>query len=279
MNDLSRLPMRERAHRLVESRTFQRFIIALILFNALILGLETSDQVMDQAGTLLKGIDRAILAVFVVEILIKLYAQRGSFFRNPWNLFDFFVVAIALVPTSGPFAVLRVLRLLRLISMIPKLRFVVEALLAAIPGIVSIAALLGIVFYVFAIIAHGLFGETHPQWFGTLGGTLYTLFQVMTLESWSMGIARPVMESHPWAGIFFVFFILVATFTMLNLFIALIIDAMQSLQKEHDQVEERMIQEVVHREAEPLGADTQALREEVRALRAQIRLLSEKLDR
>ncbi|MGC9456929.1 MAG: ion transporter [Halothiobacillaceae bacterium] len=279
MTQASGPSLRERAAHLVESVTFQRFIIGLILFNALILGLETSNTVMAAAGTFLKGLDRLILAVFVVEILLKLYAQRGRFFRSPWNLFDFLVVAIALIPASGPFAVLRVLRLLRLISMIPKLRFVVEALFAAIPGIAAIAALLGIVFYVFAIIAHGLFGESHPEWFGTLGGTLYTLFQVMTLESWSMGIARPVMEAHPWAGLFFVVFILIATFTMLNLFIALIIDAMQSLQKTHDEVEERMIEEAVHREAEPLGADTRALRDEVRELRTQIRLLTERLER
>jgi len=270
-------PLRARAARFIESGRAQRFIIALILVNAVILGLETSTSVKAAAGGLLYGLDKLILSVFVAEILVKLFAHRLAFFRNPWNLFDFFVVGIALIPATGPLAVLRVLRLLRLISMVPKLRFIVEALLAAIPGILSILGLLAIVFYVFAIIAHGLFGESHPEWFGTLGATLYTLFQVMTLESWSMGISRPVMEAHPWAGMFFVVFILIATFTMLNLFIALIVNAMQSLQEEHLSEEEKMVGEAVHREAEPIGHDTHALRDEVQSLREEIRALREAL--
>jgi len=269
------ISLRDQAARLVESGRFQKIIIALILINAVILGLETSKSVMAAVGGLLHTLDKIILSVFVIEILIKLFAYRLAFFRNPWNVFDFFVVGIALIPATGPFAVLRVLRLLRLISMVPKLRFIVQALLAAIPGILSILGLLLIVFYVFAIVAHGLFSETHPEWFGTLGATLYTLFQVMTLESWSMGISRPVMEEHPWAGVFFVVFILIATFTMLNLFIALIVDAMQSLQREHHKDEEKMIGEAVHREAEPIHQDAQSLRAEVQSLREEIRALQQ----
>jgi len=265
--------LRERAGDFIESGLIQRFIIVLIVINAVILGLETSQRAMELAGGLLTTLDRVILAVFVVEILIKLFAQRLAFFRNPWNIFDFLVVTIALIPASGPFAVLRVLRLLRLISMMPKLRMVVGALVAAVPGIFAIGLLLSIIFYVFAIISHGLFHESHPEWFGSLGATLYTLFQVMTLESWSMGISRPVMEEHPWAGMFFVFFILIATFTMLNLFIALIVNAMQSLEEEHCSEEQKMIKEVVHREAEPIVEDAHALRSEVSQLRDEIRAL------
>jgi len=268
---------RARAVHFIESGRVQQTIIVLILINALILGLETSAEIVATAGGWLSGLDRLILSIFVAEILVKLFAYRLAFFRNAWNVFDFFVVGIALIPASGPFAVLRVLRVLRLVSLVPKLRFIVETLLAAVPGIFSILGLLLVVFYVFAIIAHGLFGESHPEWFGTLGSTLYTLFQVMTLESWSMGIARPVMEAHPWAGMFFVLFILIATFTMLNLFIALIVNAMQSLHDTHLDEEEKIVGNAVHREAESIAHDTQALREEVHSLRAEIRALREVL--
>ncbi|MCU0836885.1 MAG: ion transporter, partial [Chromatiaceae bacterium] len=217
---------RERVGVWIESRPIQRILIALILINAVTLGLETSPTVMAQAGELLIAIDRAILAVFVVEIALKLYAQGLAFFRRGWNVFDFVVVGIALIPASGPLAVLRalrVLRVLRLISMVPQLRFVVEALLKAVPGISSIALLMLVLYYVFAVMATGLFGAQFPDWFGSVGASLYTLFQVMTLESWSMGIVRPVMEVYPYAWVFFIPFILLSTFTMLNLFIGIIV--------------------------------------------------------
>lgn len=218
-----------RLQSLLARPALQNTIVVLILVNALTLGLETSALAMAQAGGFIKALDMLILGIFTLEVLAKLYAYGWRFWRDPWNVFDFLVVGVALVPASGPFSVLRVLRLLRLVRMVPKLRYIVESLLHAVPGIVSIFGLLILVFYVFAIIAHGLFGQTHPQWFGTLGAALYTLFQVMTLESWSMGIARPVIETHPWAWAFFVPFILVSTFTVLNLFIAVIVDAMQRI--------------------------------------------------
>ncbi len=245
----------------------QRVIVALIVVNAITLGLETSSRLMELAGGLLKLIDRTLLAVFVAEILVKLYAFRAGFFRNPWNLFDFAVVGVALIPSSGPLTVLRVLRVLRLISMVPRFRFVVESLLRAIPGILSIAGLLAIVFYVAAVMATGLFGARFPEWFGGIGESMYTLFQVMTLESWSMGIARPVIDVFPWAWVFFVTFILVSTFTMLNLFIAIIVSTMQSMVEEQKEEETAKIGAVVHDESLQLHRDLSALREEIRELR------------
>jgi len=227
--------LRRRVQALVENPRTQRFIMALILVNAVVLGLETSAEVMARVGPLLLAIDKAILAVFVVEITARLWVHRGAFFRDPWSVFDFSVVVIALVPASGPLAVLRalrVLRVLRLLTVVPSMRRVVGALLSAIPGLGSIAMVLALLFYVFAVIATKLFGQAFPDWFGTLGRSLYTLFQVMTLESWSMGIARPVMEQFPLAWAFFVPFILIATFTMLNLFIAVIVSAMQTFNAE-----------------------------------------------
>ena len=267
--------LRTRAARWIESRPVQNSIVGLILINAVTLGMETSAAVMAKAGPLLLALDSFVLSVFVVELGLKLYAHGLRFFREPWNVFDFAIVSVALVPESGPFAVLRVLRILRalrLISMVPHLRFVVEALLRAIPGIAAIAALMLIVYYVFAVVATGLFGSGHPEWFGTIGRSMYTLFQVMTLESWSMGIVRPVMEQHPWAWAFFIPFILLATFTMLNLFIAIIVNTMQSMQEASLKREEAMMERAVQTQG-------QQFEEEMRALRAEVVRLRELLER
>jgi voltage-gated sodium channel len=258
--------LRLRVHDFVENRTVQTTVMWLIVLNALVLGLETSDSVMALAGGPLRALDQALLAVFVVEIALRLFAHRAAFFRDPWSVFDLLVVTIALLPATGPLAVLRalrVLRVLRLLTIVPSMRRVVGALLAAIPGLGSIAGVLAILFYVFGVIATKLFGETFPEWFGSLGASLYTLFQVMTLESWSMGIARPVMETHPHAWVFFVPFILVATFTMLNLFIAIIVNAMQSFNED----EQARLREAVEASREHVEADLHA---EMRQLRAQI---------
>ena len=257
--------------RWIDHPRFQAGIVGLILLNAAILGLETWPAAMDAAGGLLLALDQLILAVFVVEIALRIYVHRAAFWRDPWSLFDFTVVAIALVPASGPFAVLRalrVLRVLRLLTMVPSMRRVVGALLAAIPGLGSIALVLVIIFYVFGVIGTNLFADSHPQWFGSLGRTLYTLFQVMTLESWSMGIARPVMAEYPYAWLFFVTFILVATFTMLNLFIAIIVNAMQSYREaEHEETVQALHETQDHIEGE-LHAEMRLLRAEMAELKA-----------
>jgi voltage-gated sodium channel len=250
----------------VESSRIQRFLIALIVVNAVILGMETSPSLMARWGELLVALDRIILAVFVVEIAIRLVAHGPRFFRDPWSVFDFAVVAIALVPASGPFAVLRalrVLRVLRLLTMVPSMRRVVAGLLSAIPGLGSVFAILMLIFYVASVIATQLFAEKFPDWFGSIGASAYTLFQIMTLESWSMGIARPVMEAFPYAWIFFVLFILIATFTMLNLFIAVIVTAIQGEQRVEIQRHEDA---VVTR----VDADTAILQREIAGLRAEL---------
>jgi voltage-gated sodium channel len=261
-----RIESRLRLASWVESPRVQYSIVVLIVINAITLGLETSATVMAQAGSLLLALDNFVLGVFVVEISIKLYAHRWHFFRDPWNVFDFIIISIALIPASGPLAVLRalrILRVLRLVSMVPRLRFVVEALLHAIPGIASIAGLLVLLYYVFAVMATGLFGAAHPAWFGTIGRSMYTLFQVMTLESWSMGIARPVMETHPYAWLFFIPFILIATFTILNLFIAIIVNTMQTMHDRTHAQEKAAIEDTLHNEGSNLGEQLQKLHEEL----------------
>lgn len=265
-----RIESRLRLASWVESPRVQYSIVVLIVINAITLGLETSATVMAHAGSWLLALDNFVLGVFVVEISIKLYAHRWHFFRDPWNVFDFIIISIALIPASGPLAVLRalrILRVLRLVSMVPRLRFVVEALLHAIPGIASIAGLLVLLYYVFAVMATGLFGAAHPAWFGTIGRSMYTLFQVMTLESWSMGIARPVMETHPYAWVFFIPFILIATFTILNLFIAIIVNTMQTMHDRTVAQEKAAIEDALHNEGSNLGEQLQKLREELLEVR------------
>ncbi len=204
----------------------------VILLNAAVLGLLTDPALLASHGRWLRAVDVSCLVVFVVELILKLTAHRAAFWRSGWNVFDLGVVSIALVPGAGPWAVLRslrVLRVLRLLTVVPQLRRVVAAFLHAIPGLAGVVAVMAVFYYTAGVLATNLFGPTHPQWFGTLGGSLYTLFQIMTLESWSMGIVRPLMESHPWAWAFFVPFIVVATFTILNLFIGIIVSTMQEL--------------------------------------------------
>ena len=232
--------LRERSRQFIEHSSVQRILLILILINAAILGMETMPTVMAAIGTYLLALDKVILAVFVVEIAIRLFVHRLAFFKDGWSVFDFIVVGIALVPASGPFAVLRalrVLRVLRVLTFVPSMRKIVGALLQSLNGMLSIAMVLGLVYYVAGVMVTKLFGAAFPEWFGSLGASLYTLFQVMTLESWSMGIARPVMAQFPYAWAFFVPFILIATFTMLNLFIAVIVNAVQSMHDEEHKEE------------------------------------------
>ena len=226
---------RDRLAAFADSAGLRNAILVVIVINAAVLGMETSERLMAQAGPLLIAIDRVCLAIFVAEIALKLVAHGWHFFRRGWNLFDFAVVAVALVPAGQGFAVLRalrVLRVLRLISMAPTLRRVVQGFISALPGMGSVFLLMGMIFYIASVMATTLFGETHPQWFGTLGQSGYTLFQIMTLESWSMGIVRPLMETHPQAWAFFVPFILITTFAVVNLVVGLIVNAMQSAHAE-----------------------------------------------
>jgi voltage-gated sodium channel len=235
--------------------------------NAVILGFETSETVMTKAGTVLHVLDQIAVAIFVVELLMKLAVYRLAFFKRAWNVFDFTIVAITLLPAGQGISVLRALRILRafrLISTVPSMRKVVEALMRAIPGMVSVLTLLSLVFYVSAVMATKLFGQGFPDWFGTIGASLYSLFQIMTLESWSMGIVRPVMESYPLAWLFFVPFILVTTFAVLNLFIAIVVDAMST----HVDVEENKTRDEIEFDHQEIMQELRALRQEMSKLSA-----------
>ena len=251
---------------LIESRRFEMAITVLIVINAITLGLETSAAAMAAFGPALIAVDRIILSVFVLELLARFLVYRTDFFRDPWRIFDLAVVSIALFPATGNLSVLRalrILRVLRLITVVPSLRRVVGGLVAALPGMASVVLLLTLVFYVFAVMATKLFAASFPEWFGSIGASAYSLFQIMTLESWSMGIVRPVMDVYPWAWIFFIPFIVTTSFAVLNLFIGIIVSAMQE-ESEEAAVAERG---AMHREQEAILGEIRALREEVRALR------------
>ncbi len=246
---------REAAGNWVESSRPRNFIIGLIIFNALLLGLATSERVMAVAGSWILGIEAVIVFIFAVEIAIKLFAWGPRFFKNGWNVFDFLIVGISLMPTAGPLSILRslrILRVLRLLSTVRRLRLLIEALIAAVPSIGWIVFLLALVFYIFGVMGTELFAASFPDWFGTLGLSMYTLFQVMTLESWSMGIARPVMEAYPYAWLYFVSFILVTAFTILNLFIGIIVNTMQAAHWEAEDERRGEIEARAHREREEI---------------------------
>jgi voltage-gated sodium channel len=205
-------------------------VSGVILFNAVLLGMETSQPLMAAIGPFILTLDKICLGIFVLELALKLYAYRGQFWRSGWNIFDFIIIGIALMPASQGFSVLRalrILRLLRVVSVSPNLRRVVEGFITALPGMGSVFLLMGMIFYIGAVMATKLFQSSFPQWFGDLGNSAYSLFQIMTLESWSMGIVRPVMEVYPYAWLFFVPFIMVTTFAVVNLLVGLIVNSMQ----------------------------------------------------
>jgi voltage-gated sodium channel len=268
--------LRGRCARLVAGQAFQRTVIALILLNAVTLGLETSASVMAGWGDVLLAVDAALLWAFTAELALRIYAFRGRFFRDPWGIFDLVVVSIAWLPATGALSVLRalrVMRVLRMISVVPSLRHVVEAMVHALPGMGSIVLLMGLVFYVFAVMATKLYGGILPERFGSLGLSLYTLFQMMTLESWSEANVRPILAQQPLAWMFFVPFILIATFVVLNLFIGVIVDSIQTLRAERESADSKAARAASEAATAAAHADQAALLHEIRALRTEVAAL------
>jgi len=258
--------MHQSIKNIVAHQYFQNFIIILIILNGITMGLETSKEYSRHYADLFELFNTFVISVFTIEILLRIYVHRGAFFKDPWSIFDFVIVAISLVPASAGFEIfriLRVLRLFRLMTVVPQMRKIISALLSVIPGIASIAALLSLFFYIFAIMSTQLYGESFPQWFGTLGESFYTLFQIMTLESWSMGIVRPVMEVHPLAWVFFVPFIFFSTFIIVNLIIAIVVDAMNEMNAE----EEEHITQEIENSNEHIGKELQSLKMEIQELK------------
>jgi len=243
--------------RFVEGRSFRHAITGLIIINAIILGVLTyAGQLPAPLVNTLQVLDVTITVIFAVEILMKLAVYRFRFFSEGWNWFDFIVVAISLVPAAQAFSVLRalrVLRVLRLLHVVPTLRRITEALLKSLPGMGAILAVLALLTYVGAVMATNMFGDTdNPeviQLFGDLPSSAYSLFQVMTMDGWRFEVVQKVVDDgNPYAPFFFLIFIFVASFAVLNLFIALIVDALAASERaatdEHlDEIEEEMEEE------------------------------------
>ncbi|MEX0317053.1 MAG: ion transporter [Ruegeria sp.] len=270
------LTLRDRAREFIERRSVTNAILGVIIFNAVTLGLSTSQTVQEHVGEALGVLDRVVLGIFVVELLIKFYAYGLRFFSNAWNIFDLVVVGLGLLPDRGGLSALRglrVIRAMRLLSVIPQMRAVVQALLDALPGMGAVIIMISIVFYVFGVMATLMYGPTFDEWFGTLGRSLYSLFQIMTLESWSMGIVRPVMEVHPWAWAFFVPFIVITAFSVLNLFIGLLVNTMQTAVEADAEAEFTQLRDLVRSETDIVDAHVLELHEELRALRREVAVL------
>lgn len=241
----------------LEGSRFSNFILGVIILNAITLGLETSKTAVAAIGPLINIVDNICLVIFVLELVAKLYAFRFKFFRSGWNIFDFIIVGIALAPGADGLSVLRalrILRVLRVISVAPSLRRVVEGFVTALPGMGSVFMLMAMIFYIGAVMATKLFGGSFPDWFGTLGRSGYSLFQIMTLESWSMGIVRPVMVEYPYAWAFFVPFIMVTTFAVVNLLVGLIVNSMQDAHSEESNAATDSYRDLVMQRLEAIEA-------------------------
>ena len=262
--------MREQIKSIVASSLFQNFIIALIILNGITLGLETYESITAKYGSYISLFDKFVIAIFTIEIILRIYVYRVAFFKDGWSLFDFFIVVISLLPSGSGFEVfriLRVLRIFRLVTVVPQMRKVVTALLSTIPGMLSVAGLMALFFYIFAIMATQLYGKTFPQWFGDLGESFYTLFQVMTLESWSMGIVRPIMEQHPYAWVFFIPFIFIVTFIMINLIVAIVVDAMNELNK----TSQNILEDDIQKSKEDMVSEIRELKREINELKEMLK--------
>jgi voltage-gated sodium channel len=257
----------------LEHHKVQKFIIGIILFNAVTIGFETDKTLMQNYAELFNTFDDIVLGIFIVEIILKLYAYGLRFFLDPWNLFDFLIVSIAALPSAGVFSVfrtLRILRTLRLLKNVPKLRIIIESLVRAIPSIGWIFLLVAIFYYIFAVIGVNVYGDKFPQWFGSMGESTFTLFQIMTLESWSSGIARPILEEMPYAWVFFVPFILIATYVTLNIFIAIVVNTMNELHIAENLQREQTILERKERERLVLLAKIETLTDKLDRIEAKL---------
>lgn len=265
---VSRADHQSRLAHTLASKTFEYAITGLILFNAVLLGLETDPDILAAAGPEIDLLNDIIVGIFVIEIFLRMFAFGRSYWRDGWNWFDIVVVGAALLPTAAGLSALRalrVVRLLRIIHVVPSLRRVVEGLIRALPGLGSIVVLLLVLIYVFSVMATKMFAATHPDFFGTLGASAFSLFTVMTLENWPE-LARTVMETHPWAWFFFITFILVSSFAVLNLFIGVIVEAMQS----QGLSEDRSAARDVAAASDVILAEVRSLRLEVQQIRASI---------
>ena len=243
----------ERLKKFVEGKLFQNTILIVSIINSIILGLQTFPAINNSAGDVLSVIDNICLGIFIVEMLLKMVAYKFfGYFKSAWNWFDFIIVITSLLSGLAVLSSIRILRVFRvfrslkglrgfkMISSLKPLQVIIAAIGKSLPGISWTALLLLIIYYIFSIIGVTQFGEAFPDWFGDIPKAMYTLFQVMTLESWSMGISRPVMEVFDYAWAYFVPFVLVSAFVMMNVVVGIVVNAISEVaemnrQEEHEE--------------------------------------------
>ena len=230
--------MKALCSRIVNHHFFEKIIIGLIILNGVILGMETSTGLVAQYGQLFELTSHFILLVFILEAAMKITAvapRLKLYFGSGWNLFDFSVVVLSLVPSTGEFAMIarlaRLLRVMRLISTIPELRLIVSTLVRSLPGMMHVISLMAVIFYIYAIAGFHLFNQHDPELWGTLGLSLLTLFRVVTLEDWT-DVMYTAMDMHPLSWMYFVSFVVIGTFVIINLFIAVVINNLEEAKQE-----------------------------------------------
>jgi voltage-gated sodium channel len=266
-------PLKAYATRIVDARWFEPFMIALIIFNAILIGLETNHDFTARYEHWLHLGNDVILCVFIVEAALKMLAvapRLRLYFANGWNLFDFSVIVLSLIPATGEFALvarlIRILRVLRLISAVPQLRLIVATLVRSIPSMGHVIMLMGVIFYIYAVTGFHLFEKVDSEHWGTLGASLLTLFQIVTLEGW-VEVMETALEAHPWAWIYFVSFVLIGTFVVLNLFIAVVINNLeQSKIEQLDELRKPVTHDDVLRELERTHRALQDLQQKITRL-------------
>jgi voltage-gated sodium channel len=223
------------ARRIADDPRFQYFILGVIVVGAVVIGVETSPTLTARYGAALAALEILIQVIFVVEIAVRILAhwpRPASFFADAWNVFDFSVVAVSLLPQAGAFAIVarlaRLLRVTRLVSAFPELRLIIGTMIRSIPSMGHVILLLSILLYVYSVIGFHVFRATDPAHWGSLGRALLTLFQMLTLEGW-VDIQAAVLETHPWAWVYFSSFVFVAVFVVVNLFIAVVLNNLESV--------------------------------------------------
>lgn len=256
---------------IVESKPLHHIVLAAIVLAGIVAGLETSPAIMARHGGLLHGLDKLILAIFIVEAALKLAAhgpRPWRYFADAWNLFDFLILAICLLPVGGPFAAVlrlaRALRLLRLVSALPKLQLLVGALLKSLSAMGYVGLLLAMLFYIYAVAGVHLFGAHDPKNFGSLPAAFLSLFQLVTLDNWSeLFHALTPFVSHIKVAVYFVSFIVFGTMIILNLFIGIIMNSMSEM---HEEIAERdRLQLASDSGSASLEADFKALEAELKS--------------
>ncbi|CAG9620058.1 ion transporter [Sutcliffiella rhizosphaerae] len=232
---------KEKIRLIVNHSIFMKVVMGVILLNAILVGVETYPDLRRENASLIHSFEVFFLWFFTIEIILRMLAEKkiSHFFHSKWNVFDFVIVAGVLIFSGTYFIsairILRVFRVLRAITVVPSLQRLVTAFLKTIPSLGTIMLLLSLVFYIFSVLGVLFFGDIFPEYFGTLHLALVTLFQIITLDSWASGIFRPIFEQLPFSWIYFVSFILIGTFIVLNLIVGEIINNIQEAREEEQQ--------------------------------------------